>query len=993
MSSLSSPSAASPAKPAEKPEFWRSLSERAGEAASPQEGPPAPDAVSRRGFMKLMGASVALAGLTSCIKQPLEPIVPYVRQPDDLVLGVPMYYATAMTLNGYAYPQLVTSHEGRPTKTEGNPQHPMCLGGSDIFSQASILTLYDPDRAQTHLCRGEVQSWLNFVGAMRGQVAAQQATQGAGFRILTPSVSSSALAWQLRALLEAFPQAKWHQWEPWNRDHVRAGARLAFGQHVETRYNLLDADVILCLDAEIFAAHYPGNHLYARQYASRRRADPSFVAAADVLGNALPSRPMNRLYALESTPGMTGAKADHCLRLPPSEVERYARIIATRLGIPAGGGQPRNEQEARWIDALVRDLQLQEGSSVVIAGDEQPPAVHVLAHAINERLGNAGSTVIYTDPVHQAPTDQTASIQELAADMAAGKVDLLLMTDVNPVYDAPADLEFAHALQKVAGTIYHGLYLNETAAACEWFLSGAHYLESWSDACALDGTASIVQPLIAPLYNGKSFHEVLNAFTTTPEKSGYDTVRGYWRAQFRGGDADFESWWRQGVHDGFIAGTALVPRTVKIQGSVPDQAPASGSGIEVAIRPDPSVYDGRFANNGWLQELPKPMSKLTWDNAVLVGPEMAKRMGLSGGDLVEIQSREGRKITGAVWIQAGQPDNAVTVHLGYGRSRAGRTGSGMGFNVYPLRTTAAPYFLAGVQLRKAGGSYSLVSTQGQQNMENRHLVRAATLADFQADPNFAHAGGFEPAGPETLYPQVEYTGYAWAMSIDLNKCVGCNACIVACQAENNIAVVGKEEVGRGRHMHWLRVDSYYQGDAANPQVYFQPVPCQQCENAPCELVCPVDATVHSTEGLNDMVYNRCVGTRYCSNNCPYKVRRFNFFLFQDWTTPQMKMARNPEVSVRSRGVMEKCTYCVQRLTKARIQSEEEDRLVRDNEVLTACQQACPANAIVFGNLSDKESRVARLRRQPLNYGLLADLNTRPRTTYQAVVRNVNKAAG
>ena len=978
------------------PEYWRSLEELAGRedfrrAVQREFSKGASewlDPVSRRGFLKLMGASLALAGMTSCIRLPLEEIVPYVRQPDELVPGVPMFYATAMTLNGYAYPQLVTSHEGRPTKIEGNPQHPACLGGSDIFSQAAILGLYDPDRAQTSLFGGEIQPGNSFLTAIRAQVATQRATQGAGLRFLTPTVSSPTLAWQLQTLLQTFPGARWYQWEPVNRDQVRAGAQMAFGQYVETRYNLTDADVILCIDADIFAPYYPGNHVYARQYASRRKADPSFVPTADVLSRPLPQRPMNRLYAWESTPGMAGAKSDHHLALKPSDIELYTRLIATRLGIDAGGGQPRNAYEAKWIDGLIKDLQAHRGASAIIAGDEQPPVVHALVHAMNELLGNAGKTVIYTDPVEAKPDLQTASMKELVADMQAGKVDLLVMMDVNPVYDAPADLNFAGALQKVGGALYSGIYFNETAALCQWFVNGTHYLEQWSDARAFDGTTGIVQPLISPMYGGKSAHELLNAFSGNPDQSAYDTVRGYWRAQFKGSDSDFESWWRQSVYDGYIVGSELPPKSVKVTATAFPATGPAGAGIELIVRPDPSVYDGRFSNNGWLQELPKPMSKLTWDNSLLIGPAMGKRMGLKYGDVVEIQSPEGRKITGAVWIHPGQPDNSATVFLGYGRTRAGRVGNGMGFNVYPLRTSSLPYFLPATQIRATGDSYKLITTQGAQDMENRHVVRAATLQEFQEEPAFAQHEETPPAN-DTLYQKYQYTGYAWGMAIDLNACVGCNACIVACQAENNIAVVGKQEVARGRHMHWLRVDAYYKGDPANPQVYFQPVPCMQCENAPCELVCPVGATVHSTEGLNDMVYNRCVGTRYCSNNCPYKVRRFNFFLFQDWNTPQLKMARNPQVSVRSRGVMEKCTYCVQRLTKGRIKTEEEDRRVRDGEVQTACQQACPADAIVFGDLNDKTSRVARLKQQPLNYGLLADLNTRPRTTYQAMVRNPN----
>jgi MoCo/4Fe-4S cofactor protein with predicted Tat translocation signal len=981
--------------------YWRSLEELAGteefRRALHREFPRGAsewlDPVSRRGFLKLMGASLALAGLTSCVKQPLEPIVPYVRQPDELVLGMPLFYATAMTMGGYAYPQLVRSHEGNPDNIQGNPEHPMSLGGSDIFSQAAILSLYDPDRAETHLYQGEIQPWLSLLGAIRSLVAAQKSVGGAGLRFLTRAVSSPTLAAQMRGILQEFPQAKWYQWEPCNRDNVRAGAQMAFGENVETRYNLLEASIILSLDADIFAGSYPGNHRYARDYAARRRPSENFPRHADGKGNPMPSRPMNRLYMLESTPTITGAKADHKLQLRAGEIEHYVRLMASRLGIHASGGaSPQNAYEQKFIDGLLKDLQAHRGSVAVIAGDEQPAVVHALAHAMNEVLGGVGKTVIYTDPVLVNPTDQAAGMRELAADMKAGKVEVLVILGGNPVYDAPADVDFAAAMQKVtAGAIYHGLYFNETSALCNWHANATHYLEAWSDARAVDGSVSIVQPLIAPLYGGKSEHELLAAFTNNPEQSGYEIVRSYWRSQFRGAPEEFEGWWRKAVHDGFIAGSALPPKTpkVRMQAFPPSQNPARSQGIEITLRPDPSIHDGSWANNAWLQELPKPMTKVTWDNPVLVGPAMAKRLGLQYGDVIEITAPDGRKVKGAVWIQPGQPDHSITVFLGYGRTRAGRAGNGFGFNAYPLRTVAMPWIIPGAQIRKTGEFYKLISTQGAQDMENRHVVRAANLQEFEKDPEFAHRHEEEPPPQDTLYPNYQYTGYAWGMSIDQNACVGCNACIVACQSENNIPVVGKAEVARGRHMHWLRVDSYYQGDPGNPRVYFQPVPCMHCENAPCELVCPVAATVHDSEGLNDMVYNRCVGTRYCSNNCPYKVRRFNFLLFQDWNIPQYKMMRNPEVSVRSRGVMEKCTYCVQRITKGRIAAEREDRVIRDLEVQTACQQACPADAIVFGNLNDKHSRVSRLKQIPLDYGLLAGLNTRPRTTYLAIVRNPN----
>jgi molybdopterin-containing oxidoreductase family iron-sulfur binding subunit len=584
-------------------------------------------------------------------------------------------------------------------------------------------------------------------------------------------------------------------------------------------------------------------------------------------------------------------------------------------------------------------------------------------------------------------------LKELVADMRGGKVDLLVIMGGNPAYDAPADFGFADALKNsgIPLRLHLGLYDNETAQLCQWHVNEAHYLESWGDTRAYDGTVSIVQPLIAPLYNGKSALELAAFLAGQAEPASHALVQAYWQKQHAG--ADFDMFWRRSLNNGWIDGTAYQPKQVKLNTpNFPATASPGASGIELNFRRDPSLYDGRFANNGWLQELPRPMSKMTWDNPVLIGPALAERLHLASKDLVEFEFN-GKKIQSAVWIQAGLPDNSVTVYLGSGRTRAGRAGTGAGFDFYPFRYSATPWFANGVQIHSTGGTYMLACTQGEQTMDTpvgtRPLVRVATMDEYAKEPDFAKEE--EPPHELTLYPDYPYKSepYAWGMAIDLNKCVGCNNCIIACQSENNIAVVGKEQVGIGRHMHWIRVDAYYEGDRNNPTAHFQPVPCMQCENAPCEVVCPVGATVHSTEGLNDMVYNRCVGTRYCSNNCPYKVRRFNFLLFQDWETPQYKMMRNPDVTIRSRGVMEKCTYCVQRINEHRIDAERADTKIKDGELQTACQQSCPADAIVFGNINDPDSRVSKLKAGHRNYSLLADLNTRPRTTYLAEIRNPN----
>lgn len=995
---------------AEGPEYWRSLEELAGSPEFrerlhrefPKGASEWLDPVSRRGFLKLMGASLALAGLTGCVKQPLETIVPYVQQPEGLIPGRPLFYASAMTLNGYAFPVLVESNMGRPTKIEGNPEHPASLGGSDLFSQASILGLYDPDRSETILFNGDIRPWLSFVGAVRTVLAAGTVRPNA-IRFLTRTVSSPTLAAQLQDILKRYPGSRWHQWEPWNRDNVHAGAQLAFGRDVETQYRLAEADIILSLDADFLYPTFPGFHRYTREWASRRRPDPELRPFADGAGALYPSRPMNRMYALESTPAVTGAKADHRLRLTPSQIEQYARMIATRLGINVGGGAPKSDSDDKWINALVKDLQAHRGAGIVIVGDHMPPVVHALAHAMNESLGNVGKTVIYTDPVVPNPTGELTSIKELVSDMKAGRVDMLVMIGGNPAYDAPADLDFGGALQKVPTSIYHGLYVNETGALCKWHINATHYLEAWSDTRAYNGVYSIVQPLIAPLYGGKSEHELLGVFGNNPEQSGYNIVRSYWQAQWSKSRElqstqpvyhDFEHFWRQSVHDGYVQGTELPALNVRVKNTsfaiaqnAPPAPPPDGT-LELIVRPDPSTYDGRFSNNAWLQEVPKPLSELTWDNPVMLSVKTAERLKLANGSVIELEF-QGRKLLGAVWMQPGHPDDALTVFLGYGRERAGRAGTGIGYNAYKIRASGAQFGGMGVKISDTGDKYKLITGQGLQDMEGRPIIVEGTLDEYRKDAQFAHRDLEEPPAQDTLYPNYKYTGYAWGMLIDQNACVGCNACIIACQSENNIPVVGKLQVAAGRRMHWLRVDAYYKGDANGPRAFFQPVPCMQCENAPCELVCPVEATVHSTEGLNEQIYNRCVGTRYCSNNCPYKVRRFNFLLFQDWVQPQYKMMRNPEVSVRSRGVMEKCTYCVQRITAARIQAEEQNRLIGDHELQTACQQACPADAIVFGDINQKTHRVAELKANPRNYGLLADMNTRPRTTYLAMVFNPN----
>jgi len=1012
-------------------QYWRTLEELAGDPQFeellhrefPRQAPSEwDDSVDRRDFLKLMAASLAFAGLSGCGRTPEQYVVPYVKQPDGMVLGKPQFYATVMPFGADAIGLLVESHEGRPTKIEGNPDHPSSLGATNVFAQASILNLYDPDRAQTVTKFGEIQTWAAFLDSAQAIAAEAKGSNGAGFRILSGIVTSPTLAAQIQSLLALFPQAKWHQWEAAVGDGTREGAKLAFGSYLNTVYRLEKADVILSLDSD-FLGSGSGHIRYAREFSRRRKLNG-------------PNDTMNRLYVVEPTPSVTGATADHRLPLRASEVELFARALAAKLGLGGSAAVPPDAE--KWLGAVAKDLQNHKGASLVVAGEQQPAEVHALAHAINAALANVGTTLYYTEPVEARPVNHLESLRELCADIGAGKVATLLILGVNPVYTAPHDFDFASLIgfdkktkqKKVKNTIYVNSHFDETAELCDWHVAESHYLETWGDARAFDGTVSVIQPLIAPLYHTHSAREVLAAFGDKPGVSDYDALRatlgtpsffthfGFTDAE----KADFEKFWRKTLNDGLIAGSALPPVNAALKFNVSSLGAAKttpAADIEFIFRPDPCVYDGRFANNGWLQELPKPVTKLTWDNAALISPKTAENLQLAhnvawrGGEHGKIYSNvidiaiSNSKVTAAAWRVPGQADGVIVLPLGYGRKKAGYTGTNKGFNAYAVRTSDALWTAAAPSssIKKTGEDYPLACTQYHFNMEGRQILATGTLEEYRKNPNFANEHAEAPPKELSLYKgeaEYPYDRDKWAMAIDLNKCNGCNACVVACQSENNIPVVGKDQVMRGREMHWIRIDRYYEklnpsvGDAAayddslfNPPTFFQPVPCQQCENAPCEQVCPVGATAHSAEGLNDMTYNRCIGTRYCSNNCPYKVRRFNFLRFQDWETPQLKLLRNPEVTVRSRGVMEKCTYCVQRINNARIESEKSNAPIHDGAIVTACEQACPTEAIVFGNANDKNSRVAKLKAQQRNYSLLGELNARPRTTYLAAVRNPN----
>jgi molybdopterin-containing oxidoreductase family iron-sulfur binding subunit len=928
---------------------------------------------SRRHMLQLMAASFGLAGLTAC-RRPAERILTASQGSEDVVPGAPLFYNTIMSVGGEASGLLVECHDGRPTKIEGNPNHPSSLGATSVYAQASVLGLYDPDRSKAVLKDGKPSSWEEFE-----KFAATRMGSGAGLRFLSEAVASPSLEAVRDHVLARFPQSKWVEFEPLDHDQARAGAELAFKAPLVPQYHFDRADVVVSLDCD-FLGQDAHTLSAIRAFTRRRRMDA-------------PGDSMNRLYVVEGRHSMTGAVADHRLRMAPSEVRQFAEDLARELrllGLP-----PAPDSRKKWLAALARDLESHRGRCLVVAGPRQPAEVHALAHWINQAVGAAGVTVTYSEP---SKRPALTSLSSLAAEISAGQVETLVILGGNPVFNAPADFGFAALLRKVPSSIRLGLEEDETSAGCSWHLPEAHFLKSWSDGRAADGTASVQQPLIEPLYGGRTAAEVLALLSGYKDRRAYDIVHNYWLTRWP--VADGEKTWLKALHDGVIPGTQfsevkVVVDTARVQAALQAKPSAARApGVEVAFYPGWASWDGRFANNGWLQETPDPMTRLTWDNAALISPTTARARGLQDGELV-VLAADGREATMPVLVQPGHADGCISVAVGYGRSRCGRVGQNVGFNAYALRTSGARWIAAGVEIRKTGKNHKLALTQNHQSMEGRPLVLAATLEEYRKDPQVIAKAAPHDLGKLSLYKERSYDqGYQWAMSIDLNACVGCNACVVACQAENNIPIVGKDQVLRGREMHWIRVDRYYEGSPEEARAVTQPVTCQQCENAPCENVCPVAATTHSPEGLNDMVYNRCVGTRYCSNNCPYKVRRFNFLNFHKEISEVGKMVFNPDVTVRMRGVMEKCTYCVQRIEQKRIQAQREGhRTIRDGEIVTACQQACPAEAIVFGNMNDSASRVSKLRKQERRYDLLAELHTKPRTTYLAKLRNPNPELG
>ena len=963
------------------------------------------DPVSRRRFLQLMGASATLASAAGC-RWEEQKVITFNERPEDRTPGEPQHFATAMEVAGVAEPLLMTCYDGRPIKAEGNPSHPESRGAAGAFAQASILGLYDPERSRCVRKTGTDQEldYDQFLAQIDGLLEELRSTRGAGFAVLSESSSSPTLHDLKTRLLDEWSGASWHEYEPVSDDERREGSRAAFGSIWRPILELEQADVILCLDCDLLGSHPAATRL-SREFAARRDPDQG---------------PMNRLYAVESRFTLTGASADHRLPLRSGLIGTFLVELMGELGVE-GFQKSRKligrERVSAFAKALAEDLRHARGKSLVVAGDGQPAAVSALVHRLNDWLGNAGKTVSYVLEADQDREPHVASLRSLVEQIEAGTVRTLLILGGNPVYDAPADVDFAAALGRVATSFHLSLYPDETGSRCTWHLHRAHFLESWSDARSYDGTLSIVQPTISPLHGGKTAAEVLALFLADELVDGYDLVRRTFDGQV---SAD-ELVWRRALHDGLVAGSGFERQTPSLNDStsafslpVVDAALSDeleNGRLELTFAADCKTFDGRFANNGWLQEMPEPMTRMCWDNAALLSPATADRFGVKTGDMLLLEKGD-RRLSIAAYVMPGQAPGSVSVTLGYGRSRAGAIGGSealavpaVGFNAYRLRSGGAADIENGLKLTRTGERHSfalvqdhhMIDSTGLDEREERldFLVREADVGHYLENPEFAKQP--DQHGPElkSLWAEHPYEGKRWGMAIDLTRCTGCNACVLACQAENNIPIVGKEQVQNGREMHWLRIDRYFSGDVNDPESVTQPVTCQHCENAPCEEVCPVGATTHSKEGLNDMAYNRCIGTRYCSNNCPYKVRRFNYFNYHlELELPRnevRKLAYNPEVTIRARGVMEKCSFCVQKIVKARIRSKVDDRPTRDGEILPACAQTCASQAISFGDLSDPSSRVSKDHANRRSYPLLAMLNVKPRNAYLARIRNPNPA--
>jgi MoCo/4Fe-4S cofactor protein with predicted Tat translocation signal len=1000
----------------QSPEF-RSLLER--EFAAPPETLPA-DAPERRTFLKLMGASLGLAGVGCRWKE--DKLLPLSRRPEGTIPGAAKRYATVMELDGVGVGLQVTSVDGRPIKVDGNPVHPESLGGANAMQQASILGLYDPDRSDRPMRRAggtaSPQTFEAFTAFVKEHFGRLERTRGFGLRVLSEPTSSPTLLALKAKFMEKFPGAKWTTYAAASGDGARAGSVMAFGRAHRAILKTDAARVILTLDADLFGSTFPGHLAHSRHVANGRKPDGD----------------MSRIYSVECGYSLIGSYADHRLGLRTELVKAFAAALDSKvsalanplpeLGAPQAMPQAAFLAEAKlakFLDAVAKDLVKHTGKSLVVAGPSQPAAVHALAHRLNAVLGNVGRTVEYVEDTLAPQASEVSSLKQLADDLSRDRVDTLLVIGGNPAYDAPGDLGFDVAIARAKTSVHLSLYDDETSQRSTWHVNAAHYLESWGDARAWDGTVSLQQPLISPLWEGHSAIELLALILGKPEKA-FDLVKETHAGLLPDADS-----LRRAIHDGVVQRTAfarVVPALTPIPALTFTErelgAAKLGNGqLEVTFVTCPKVHDGRFANNGWLQELPAPITHLTWDNAAMISAATGAELGIKDGEPCTV-TVGGKSVTlPAMWVP-GHADGSITLTLGYGRNAAGQVGGAarskvdsVGANAYTLRSSASPASVGGGTIARSNAELSRLSVTthvhaidpiGKAGVETRmpELLREATLAEFKQNPDFVADRVHHPPLLNLWQDPVSYEGHKWGMAIDLNKCMGCSACVTACQAENNIPVVGKENVAKGREMLWLRVDRYYKGEAADAQVSFQPIPCQQCENAPCEQVCPVGATMHSQEGLNDMVYNRCIGTRYCSNNCPYKVRRFNYFNynvneigltpFTPTDDPKMKvksMVFNPDVTVRSRGVMEKCTFCVQRIQSAKIKAKNAKRGIPDGEIRTACQETCPAGAIVFGNLNDDSAEVTSLANLPRAYALLGELNNRPRVRYLGRVRNPN----
>ncbi len=937
-----------------------------------------PGGFTRRSFLQGLAASAGVAGLASCARPPAEQILPYTVRPPELRPGDALHFATSHAIGGWSMGLLVESHEGRPTKIEGNPQHPASLGASGVLEQLLVMQLYDPNRAREFRLGKDATSRHKFLSSLADRAKELERTGGDGLRLLIEPDASPMLAQMRARVLQRFPRARLHVFDPLGFDFAAQASRIAFGRVLEPVYQVSRADVIVCLDSDLLNQG-PLSLRYAREFADRR----------------VPQTGMNRLYVAEPTFTPTGTLADHRLPCRASRIGALAAGLVSQLGDITALSQlklpvlPLDEEENRWCRAVAQDLASHPGRSLVVAGPRQPVEVQLLAIALNAALNNSGSTVALYELASDSPL-QFEGLGPLVQAIESGAVDTLVIAATNPAFSAPADFELAAALPKVKNSLYLGYYQDETAALCQWFAPAAHLLESWGDTRGPDDSVALTQPLIAPLFDGLSEVELLAGLIGQAGGNSYQLLRDFWSATVQ--SQDFEREWRRWLSAGLVPGTAANPvearfdwTSVQMLLSAWNPRKPEG-GMEVIFAQDRKVYDGRFGNVAIAQELPEPITKVTWGNPALLSPALADRLGLRDGEVVELHCR-GRTVEGPVRRVPGQADNCVVLQLGYGhRAAAMEIAKGIGFDAYRLRTSQAPGFDIGLRLRHTGRFEELALGQREFEVHDRPLVFSLTEDELRKGPKDLE----KQRGPlPELYPPAEYPGHRWAMSIDLSRCTGCSACVLGCQTENNIPVVGRALVLRSRIMHWLRIDRYYLGPQERPETINQPMACQHCGYAPCEYVCPVNATVHSDEGVNEQVYNRCVGTRYCSNNCPYKVRRFNFLAYTGNKTPLEQMAMNPDVTVRARGVMEKCSYCIQRIERARIEARRQGKEIAPGAVVTACQQACPTQAIVFGDLSKPEEKVTQLRGDPRNYEVLHEQGTRPRTNYLARIKNPN----